>query len=105
MWNYFRSKKAPKTFPSKNKGDAFNWCLFIPKDSSLSSGIFFSSIGPGIKDCKSGVLYIMPEEYISNVNYKTLTARMAKNIILEYYGVIKNEAFNRSPKETIWLKR
>jgi hypothetical protein len=105
MWSYFKKKKRSGCLPAKDKASPFNWCLFIPKGLSKSSGIFFSSIGPGIKDCKHGVLYIMPEGYISNVNYKTLTAKMAENIILEYYGVIKNGALSRSPKKTIWLKR
>jgi len=90
MWNYFRNKKAPKTFPPKNKEDAFNWCLFIPKDLSLSSGVFFSTIGPGIKDCKNGMLYIAPQKLMPKIKLARLSSHVAKKAILEYYGVCKH---------------
>ena len=104
MWSFFK-KKSSKKDSKQIKRHTFNWCLFVPNDSCSEFGVFFSSLGPGIKDCKKGVLYIMPENYVSSVNYKTLTASMAKNIVLEYYGVINTRASRWGPKETVWLKR
>lgn len=91
MWNYFRKKEVPKTSPSKGKEDVFNWCLFIPKDLSISSGVFFSSIGPGIKDYKNGMLYIAPQKLMPKIKLARLSSHVAKKAILEYYGVCKHE--------------
>ena len=87
---YFLSKKsapieAPRRIVKKKK----NWCLFIAGTSELSTkfGVFFTSFGPGIKDCKKGILYVVPEEYMLEKVGKRPTAYNAKNAILEYYGI------------------
>jgi len=87
MWSYFKKKEKTKTSSCDNKKSSFNWCLFIPKDSDTSSGVFFSSIGPGVKDCQNGVLYIAPQESMPKVKLARLSSYVAKKAILEYYGI------------------
>ena len=88
MWSFFKkkSKKQQVLAPSDTKKAVCNWCLFIPKDLSISSGIFFSSIGPGIKDYKNGILYIAPQECMTKTKLSRLSPNIARKVILEYYG-------------------
>ena len=104
MWGFLKKRSSKKVQDDK-KTVGFNWCLFLSNSNSMGSGVFFSSLGPGIKDCKKGILYIIPGDYMLGVNYKTLTAEMAKYIILEYYGVNNCGLSTMGPKETIWLKK
>ena len=86
MWSYFKKKKQVLV-PPRAKEVVCNWCLFIPKDSSMSPGIFFSSIGPGIKDCRNGILYIAPQGCMPKAKLSRLSPNIAGKIILEYYGI------------------
>jgi hypothetical protein len=85
MWSYFKKKKE-QVLPPQAKKVVCNWCLFIPKDLSISSGIFFSSLGPGIKDYKNGILYIAPQECMPKTKLSRLSPNTARKVILEYYG-------------------
>jgi hypothetical protein len=88
MWSYFKKKnKKEQVLPPPAKEAVYNWCLFIPKDLSISSGIFFSSLGPGIKDYKNGILYIAPQECMPKTKLSRLSPNIAGKIILEYYGI------------------
>jgi len=87
MWSYFKKEKKANARRAKSGASAFNWCLFIPKDLTISSGVFFSSIGPGIKDHKNGVLYIAPEKYMPKIKLSRLSSSIARKVILEYYGI------------------
>jgi hypothetical protein len=88
MWCFFKkkSKEQQVLTPSNIKETVCNWCLFIPKDSSISSGIFFSSLGPGIRDHKNGILYIAPQESMPKTKLSRLSPNIAGKVILEYYG-------------------
>ena len=50
-------------------------------------GLFFSSLRPGIKDCKNGILYVAPEDYMLEKAGRRPTAYNARNAILEYFGI------------------
>jgi len=93
MWGYFKKKTKEQQVlaPPKAEEAACNWCLFIPKDLSISSGIFFSSMGPGIKDCEKGILYIAPQKAMPKIRLERLSSYIAKEAILEYYGVYKRD--------------
>ena len=89
MWSYFKrsKKKDNRIRASESKKASINWCLFIPKDPSISAGVFFSSLSPGIKDCKNGVLYIAPQKSMPKVRLTRLSSYAAREAILEHYGV------------------
>jgi len=89
MWSFFKKKSKEQQVlatPHAKKA-SYNWCLFIPKDSTISSGIFFSSIGPGIKDCRNGILYIAPQECMPKTTASRLSSNIARKVILGYYGI------------------
>jgi len=90
MWKYF-FKKPISAKPSKEtiKNQKYNWCLFVSGNSKMSTkfGLFFSSLGPGIKDYKNGILYVAPEDYMLKEAGERPTAYNARNAILEYFGI------------------
>jgi len=89
LFSKIRKKPKPKVVEPIEKKPVYNHCLFVSGTSTLSTkfGVFYSSFGPGIKDCKNGVLYIAPEEYMINKVGRRSTAYSTKNAILEYYGI------------------
>ena len=92
MWKYFSSKQI-SIKASKKKVETpvtkFNWCLFESSNPELGSGVFFSSLSPGIKDCNEGTLYIAPDDYMRSKKHMRLNnAHNARTAILEYYGII-----------------
>jgi len=68
---------------------AHNTCLFVSGSSDISTkfGVFYSSFDPGIQDCKNGILYVAPEEYMLNKIGNKPTSYAARNAVLEYYGI------------------
>lgn len=62
-----------------------NWCLFIKGDGSQDSGVFYSTLNPGIKDCKNGILYIASGDRMPAIS--RLSSGAAKRAILDAYGV------------------
>jgi len=100
MWKYFLNLFSTKSLPeNKHTEEAEqaeetneqknNYCLFVSKSCDLPTeyGIFFSGFGPGIKDYRLGVLYIVPEEYMLKRVSRHSTAGRIKNVIFEYYGI------------------
>lgn len=97
MWSYFSSKLAPIKLAEKEAekpAAKLNWCLFEANGTGSGSGIFFSSLEPGIKDYNGGILYVVPCEFMERKEEvrpgvkKRLTAHKARAAILEYYGII-----------------
>lgn len=68
---------------SLEKDKPLNWCLYISE--SEESGVFFTQVSPGIKDCNGGILYIAPEHAMPRISLRGLTAYNAKKHILNYY--------------------
>ena len=89
IFSKLKSKPKLKAAPQEKKRPAYNHCLFVSGTSDLSTkfGVFYSSYSPGIKDCKNGVLYVAPEEYMLNKVGRRPTAYSVRNAILEYYGI------------------
>jgi hypothetical protein len=100
MWKYFLNLFSTKSLPENKHTEKAeqaeetnkqknNYCLFVSKSDELPTeyGIFFSSLGPGIKDCRLGMLYIAPEEYVLKRVSRHSAAGRIKNVIFEYYGI------------------
>ena len=88
---FAKLKRKPETAPAapEEQRVAYNTCLFVAGSSVISTkvGVFYSSSGPGIQDCKNGILYVAPEEYMLNKIGNKPTSYAARNAVLEYYGI------------------
>lgn len=55
-------------------------------------------MGPGIKDCKNGVLYIACGDNMPKINLNRLTANAARRAILQEYGIVEGREI-KHPKD------
>lgn len=83
---YFLKKKPidDEVFEKPREPTSLNWCLFISKNGD--SGIFFTNFGPGIKDYKNGILYVVPDKYIQRNCMRPSSAYYVGMTILKYFG-------------------
>jgi hypothetical protein len=95
FFKYFLKKKpaeevvANPDSPTDMSADT-NYCLFILDGGD--SGIFFANLGPGIKDCKNGVLYVAPEKYVQENCMRVSSSYHIRLTILKYFGKITKGA-------------
>lgn len=81
---YFLKKRPIETRVRRPEPISINWCLFISKNGD--SGVFFTSLGPGIKDCKNGILYVVSDKYIRRNCVRPSSAYYVGQTILKYFG-------------------
>ena len=64
-------------------------------------GVGYTDFGPGIRDCRYGVMYIVPKKYVF---HRRPTAEYVERCAIKYFGLVLDKKKVVSEEEIQWVK-
>ena len=64
-------------------------------------GVGYTSFGPGIRDCRYGVMYVVPKEYVF---HRRPTAEYVERCVIKYFGLVLEKKKVVPEEEIQWVK-
>ena len=78
------------------KGGEFVWRI-----KSGDRGVGYTNSGPGIRDCRYGVMYVVPREYVF---HRRPTAEYVERCVIKYFGLVLERKKVDPEEEIQWVK-